>query len=108
MYEKFREKLQMQEKPRSLGFPEPGTVIVGELKNIRETRGSYGTKKILEIFDPDCGETHELLCTRVLENEIRRQGIVVGSIIGLKYFGKEKYHKWYVKRYDKEQNGTSS
>jgi hypothetical protein len=83
--------------------PEPGDKLIGELVDVDERDGGYGTYPILVIRDDDGAEWSWHVLHAVARGEIGRQQPNIGDRLGVKYVGKvegrdgQEYHSWKVR-----------
>jgi len=100
-FEAFRKKMEDMKEPPPRGYPRVGEVIIGKITGIDTVNGKFGKRKILTLEEVESGRIRTLWLTDVLSARLGDVGAVIGSIVGIKYFGKEKnYHDWGVMLYD--------
>jgi len=100
-FEAFRKKMEDMKEPPPRGYPQVGEVIIGKITEIKEVEGKFGKRKIVTLEEVENGRIRNLWLTDVLSARLGDVGAVIGSIVGIKYFGKEKnYHDWGVMLYD--------
>lgn len=87
-----REKARTSWQPQTAGACLAGTVVA-----IREYNNEYGTMRFLDLEVENGTDLVSVLCRTVLWNEVCRQKVAVGDLIGIKYLGKgPKYHDYIL------------
>ena len=104
----FRERLKKADKPSNWWKPEPGTMLIGELIEVKAHTGQFGEQTIYLVKNDEDGSIVTVPGWTVLKSAIEEQGIKPGDRLGIKFLEDRGNYKDFVVLKDDESGADGS
>jgi len=93
----FIEKMKSGKKTNPIWPEQPGDLLVGTFKEVREIKVGDELRKLYTIMEEGLGIDYSVWGCKVINSEFESQQIKSGERVGIRYDGMvKKYHSYYV------------